>query len=506
MSIKILPLKELSEVLETARAGTGKTVVQCHGCFDLLHIGHIRHFTEAKSKGDILVVTVTPDRFVNKGPGRPAFKEHLRLEAIASLDCVDYVALNEWPTAEETIELLRPDIYCKGPEYKNSNPDTNDYISKEQRIVEQVGGRMEFTEDITFSSSTLINSYLPVFSDDVTNFLNSFKLKYSVNDINRVIDSFQDLKILVMGETIIDEYHYVSTMGKSMKEPILASKFLTEEKFAGGILAIANHVSSFADNVDMLTFLGDKQTQKPFVLSSLKENINPILFTKKDSPTIVKRRFIEKDLVQKLFEVYDFNDDLISGRTEGNYLTWLEDNLPKYDLVIVADYGHGMRTEKAIEKVCKLSKFLCVNAQGNAGNQGNNSISKYHGADCISLAQHELVLEFRNKHIDPKEMVRSIAKSMDCKNVILTRGKYGTMCYREGEMDSVPAIAPKIVDRVGAGDAVLSLVAMAVCKKTPLDLCGFIGNAAGAEAVAIVGNRKSIEKIPYIKHMESLLK
>ncbi|MCM8527156.1 MAG: PfkB family carbohydrate kinase [Lentisphaeraceae bacterium] len=506
MSIKILPLKELSEVLNTARSDSEKTVVQCHGCFDLLHIGHIRHFTEAKSKGDILVVTVTPDRFVNKGPGRPAFKEHLRLEAIASLDCVDYVALNEWPTAEETIEILRPDIYCKGPEYKNSSAGTNDYISREQKVVESIGGRMEFTEDITFSSSTLINSYLPVFSDEVTHFLNGFKNKYSVNDINRVIDSFQDLKVLVMGETIIDEYHYVSTMGKSMKEPILASKFLDEEKFAGGILAIANHVSAFTDKVDMLTFLGDKQSQKAFVEASLNEKIKPIFFTKKNSPTIVKRRFIERELVQKLFEVYDFNDDLVSGRTEGNFLSWLEDNLANYDLVIVADYGHGMMTEKAIEKVCKLSKFLCVNAQGNAGNQGNNSISKYHGADCISLAQHELVLEFRNKHIDPKDMVKTIAKSMECKNVILTRGKYGTMCYREGEIDSVPAIAPKIVDRVGAGDAVLSIVAMAACTKTPLDLCGFIGNAAGAEAVAIVGNRKSIEKIPYIKHMESLLK
>lgn len=506
MSIKILPLRELAEVLVTARNGGGKSVVQCHGCFDLLHIGHIRHFTEAKSKGDILVVTVTPDRFVNKGPGRPAFKEHLRLEAIASLDCVDYVALNEWATAEETIEIIKPDIYCKGPEYKNSNPDSNNYISLEQKAVERNGGRMAFTEDITFSSSALINSYLPVFSDEVTSFLKNFRNKYSINDINRVIDSFRDIKVLVLGETIIDEYHYVSTMGKSMKEPILASRLIRDEKFAGGILAIANHVAGFVNNVDVLTFLGEKQTQEGFVRGALKANVNPTFFTKKDSPTIVKRRFIESELVQKLFEVYEINDDLVSGRAEGKFLTWLEDNLSKYDLVIVADYGHGMMTEKAIEKVCTLSKFLCVNAQGNAGNQGNNSISKYQGAHCISMAQHELVLEFRNKHKNPNEMVEAISKRMNTENVILTRGKYGTLCYRRGEFDTVPAIAPKIVDRVGAGDAVLSLVSLAACKETPLDLTGFIGNAAGAEAVAIVGNRTSIEKIPFIKHMESLLK
>ncbi len=506
MSIKILPLNELGEVLQTVRETTNNKIVQCHGCFDLLHIGHIRHFTEAKSKGDILVVTVTPDIYVNKGPGRPAFKEHLRLEAIASLDCVDYVALNEWATAENTIELLRPHIYCKGPEYKNSSPDSNDYISLEYKAIDKVGGRMEFTEDITFSSSNLINSYMSVFSDEVTQFLKKMRNKYSICDINKTIDSFKDLKVLVMGETIIDEYHYVSTMGKSMKEPILASRFLREEKFAGGILAIANHVASFVDKVDMVTFLGDTHSQEKFVRSSLKENIEPVFFAKKGSPTIVKRRFIESEILQKLFEIYEFNDDLISGTTEAKFISWLESNLPEYDLVIVADYGHGMMTKAVIEKVCTLSKFLAVNAQGNAGNQGNNSISKYHGAHCVSVAQHELVLEFRNKHINPNEMVKAIAQKMSAKNVILTRGKYGTMCYRKGVIDTVPAIAPKIVDRVGAGDAVLSLVALATCRKIPLDLTGFIGNAAGAEAVAIVGNSRSIEKIPFIKHLESLLK
>lgn len=505
MSIKILPLTELAEVIETARQG--KTVVQCHGCFDLLHIGHIRHFREAKSKGDILVVTVTPDVFVNKGPGRPAFKEYLRLEAIASLDCVNYVALNEWQTAEKTLELLKPDVYCKGSEYQQSGEQSNDYISVEKTIVESYGGRMEFTENITFSSSNLINSYLPVFSREVTDFLGGFKNKHSIADISKLVDSFKDLKVLTIGEIIIDEYQHVRTMGKSMKEPILASKLLSTEKHAGGILAIANHIASFADKVDVLTLLGERQAQEGFVRSSLKANVTPIFFTKKDSPTIVKRRFVEAELLQKLFEIYEIDDSLISGAKEAKVLKWLKSNLDRYDLVVVADYGHGMMTPKIIELLSKKARFLCVNAQGNAGNSGHNPISKYPSADCISIAQHELVLEFRNCHLEPEEMVTEIAKKMNCKNVVLTRGKYGTMCYRQGEgISSVPAIAAKVVDRVGAGDAVLSLVSMASCRNAPLDLCGFLGNAAGAEAVAIVGNKNSIDKIPLIKHMESLLK
>ena len=506
MSLKILPLQELSEVLESARPG--KKVVQCHGCFDLLHIGHIRHFTEAKSFGDILVVTVTPDCFVNKGPGRPAFKEYLRLEAIASLDSVDYVALNEFQTAVEAIDILKPDIYCKGPEYKDSIPGDNDFISVERNAVEANGGKMAFTsDDMTFSSSKLINNYLPVFSPQVTNFLKDFKSKNPADAIVEVIDSFKDLKVLVVGETIIDEYHYVNTMGKSMKEPILAAKLLGEEKHAGGVLAIANHIAAFAKEVGLLTLLGDKQPQEGFVRNALAENVEPHLFYKKESPTIVKRRFIEKELLQKLFEVYEINDDLLTEKREKKVLNWLDKHLQDYDLVVVADYGHGMMTSNIIEKLCKDAPFLSVNAQGNAGNRGHNPISKYSHADCISIAQHELVLEFRNQHLKPEEMVVRIAEEQDYENVILTRGKYGTMCYSKDEnLVEIPAIAPRIVDRVGAGDAVLSLISMALYKKASMSVVGFIGNAAGAEAVAIVGNKSSLQKVPFIKHIESLLK
>src|SRR5947208_4306770 len=110
---KIKRLKDLANTLEKLRGG-GKKIVHCHGVFDLLHIGHIKHLEAARKRGDLLVVTLTPDRYVNKGPHRPAFPEQLRAEALASLACVDYVAINQWPTAVETIELLKPSLFVKG--------------------------------------------------------------------------------------------------------------------------------------------------------------------------------------------------------------------------------------------------------------------------------------------------------------------------------------------------------------------------------------------------------
>ena len=133
--------------------------------FDLLHIGHLRHLKAARQFGDLLIVTITPDRFVNKGPGRPAFTEALRAEALAMLECVDMVAINHWPTAVEAIKLLKPDFYVKGSEYREAAKDVTGGIVHEQEAVESVGGRLVFTDDITFSSSSLLNRHFASHSE-----------------------------------------------------------------------------------------------------------------------------------------------------------------------------------------------------------------------------------------------------------------------------------------------------------------------------------------------------
>src|SRR3989338_10947382 len=111
---KIKTLKNLAKIINVLK-GKGKRIVQCHGVFDLIHLGHIRHFNLAKKEGDILVVSVTRDKYVKRGPGRPIFNEHLRAEALASLAVTDYVCIVDSPTAVECIKVLKPHVYAKGP-------------------------------------------------------------------------------------------------------------------------------------------------------------------------------------------------------------------------------------------------------------------------------------------------------------------------------------------------------------------------------------------------------
>jgi rfaE bifunctional protein nucleotidyltransferase chain/domain len=119
---KIKTLDSLGPLMDKARA-EGKKIIHCHGVFDLLHPGHIRHLAEASKMGDILVVTVTKDAHVNKGPGRPAFTDELRAESIAALESVDYVSINDSPTAVEAIRALKPHLYVKGQDYEERSGD-----------------------------------------------------------------------------------------------------------------------------------------------------------------------------------------------------------------------------------------------------------------------------------------------------------------------------------------------------------------------------------------------
>src|SRR6476659_10115811 len=252
---KIKSLEDAAAEVAALRA-SGKKTVHCHGVFDLLHIGHLRHLNGARQLGDILVVTITPDHLVNKGPGRPAFTDTLRAEALAMLECVDLVAINHWPTAIEVIRMLRPDFYVKGSDYIEANKDISGGIVHEQEAVEAGGGKIVFTEDITFSSSNLLNRHFPTFPKATSEYLAAFSVRHPTAEVLSFLNGAKDLKILLVGETIIDEYEYCETMGKSGKEPILAARHLRTERFAGGSVAVANHLSSFCDHVDLLTFLG----------------------------------------------------------------------------------------------------------------------------------------------------------------------------------------------------------------------------------------------------------
>lgn len=503
---KILPLGELAKISSQAR-GAGKTVVLCHGAFDLMHAGHIRHLQVAAREGDILIVTVTADKFVNKGPGRPVFNENLRAESLAALDCVTWVGVNPDITAINVIETIRPHAYVKGSDYRQVADDITGNITREQQAAEACGGRMVFTNEITFSSSKLLNEHFGIFSNQTREFLRSFRQRYTDSDLIGMLRSLRDLKVLVIGDAIVDEYHYTASLGQSGKGNILAVKYESAEQFAGGSMAVANHVANFSGQTSLLTVLGERDSHEEFIRSKLSDDVCATFFYRQDGPTIVKRRFVDVDMA-KLFEVYFFNERALMEATSAQLCAWLDAHLKDFNAVIVADFGNGMIGPEIRQVLVEKARYLAVNTQTNSGNRGYHVITHYPRADFVSLNEPELRMAAHDRHASLENLAFEVARSVGAGHIAITRGTRGVLMCDVTNKDcfQIPALSTKVVDRIGAGDAFLSLAGLSLAGGFPAEVAAFTGSAAAALDVQIVCNREAINSTQLYKYITTLLK
>ncbi len=507
MSNKILSIKKLAQRIKKLKKRK-KKIILCHGVFDVLHIGHINHFNSAKKLGDILVVSVTPDKFVRKGPNRPIFPLNLRMQSLSALKSIDYVTANTTETAVNPILEIKPNIYCKGKDYRDEKSDHTQNIKREVKAIKSINGKINYTEDKLFSSSNIINNSNLNLTDVQIKFLRELKNQNKKFKISNLINSFSDLKVLVIGETMIDEYLYCDALGKSGKEPILAVKNLHSEKFIGGTLSIAKNLSNFCKKVTVLSYVGEKKEQLKFLKTKLEKNINPIMIPKKNSCTIIKRRIIDNINRTKILGLYSLEDHLINKKEEKKIIKILSKIIKEHDLVIVSDYGHGFISDKVAKVIINKSKFLSVNAQLNAANVGFHTISKYKKADLVIINETEMRHEMRDKSEKTTNLIKKLALKINPKFLTVTSGNQGsiTLIKKNKKIIHCPAFAFKVSDKIGAGDTMLAYLSLAVFKKINTKIGMFISSLAAAFNVENAANSKILKKIDIIKSAEAYLK
>lgn len=501
---KIQTLDDLSRGLQLLREEK-KLIVHCHGVFDLLHPGHLRYFEQAKSFGDILVVTLSPDRFVNKGPGRPVFNQKLRAEALAALQIIDFVAINETPSAVETIFQLRPDIYVKGSEYKDLQ-DLTGNVSKEYEAIRSIGGKMEFTGDITFSSTRLLNDYFSIFSPEAETYINQFRQNYTAAKIINMLQSLDRMRVLVVGDTIIDEYYFCRAMGLANKSATINARFLQSESHLGGACALANHVSNFCNQIHLVTCLGDREDGLEFVTSNLNSNVTTEFFIKSEAMTTAKRRFLDGS-GNRLFELSFLDDQPLTSKLEQKVLRYLLENASNFDLIIVADFGHGFIGSKMVDSLCSLPPFLAVNAQTNSANAGFNLITKYPEANYVCVDEREVRLACHERFCPIEELIEGLAIKMQASVLSVTQGRHGSTTWTTNAGTSQSsAFTTEAVDATGAGDAYFALSSLCAAAGYPADIIGFVGNCAGAMMVRVLGNAESVTQTNLYQFISSVLK
>lgn len=504
---KIKSLDGLGAISEQARKD-GIKVILCHGVFDLVHMGHVRHLKSARNEGDILIVTITADHLVNKGPGRPIFTEGLRAEMLAALEYVDWVGISNETTAEPVLDIIKPDFYVKGADYENDDDDITGNIVRERETVEKHGGALVYTRDITFSSSELINKYLNVYDRPLKDYLDTHRERDTAEVIHKYIERVKDFRVLMVGDAIIDEYQYVLAMAKAPKEHMIATRSTSSEIFAGGVIASANHAASFCKEVEIITVLGRDDSYEELIRKCLRPNVKLTPIYQNNVPTTRKCRFIDEGYMRKLFEVYHFDDHPPSTSLEDEICATINARIGDFDVVIANDFGHGMLSAKSIDVLMEKSKFLAVNTQTNSANLGYNLVTKYTKADLVCVDAPEAQLATRDKFSEIEVVVSDkLSKMIDCKKFIVTHGNQGCVTYgpNNGAV-RIPAFTKSVVDTVGAGDAFLAVSAPLAAAGAPMELVGFVGNAAGAIKVSIVGHRRSIEKVPLLRYITTLLK
>jgi cytidyltransferase-like protein len=464
---KVVSLSDLGAIRERLR---GRKIVLCHGAFDLVHMGHILHFEESASLGDVLVVTLTADNYITKKRS-VSFTEEYRLRQVAALEIVDYVALVNDPSAVPAIEALRPDVYIKGSEYANLVLDKSANIFREKHLIESQGGRIHFTNGQTFSSTKLSHFLLaspeavqgnPLLRNDRVVFRDVSDRGYTLEAVKAFLAAASNLRVCLLGETIIDEWVDIAVTNLSQKSRCVAGQEMGRVRQVGGTGIIALHLASFVKHVHVFTngSIGDVP---PNI------TVTPLA----DFP-LVKTRFVDRDSGAPLFEakVLDVPD--------------VPQALPSfddYDLVLIADFGHGLLDARAINGriADRRRAYVAAMAQVNSSNYGYNLPVKYTGADYYSVNRTEAELSLHEKDLPFDELIDQMAHRLQCDSLSVTDGSHGAGVKMGHDRCSLPTLSTSVVDTIGCGDAYFALSSLAACLRLParmVALAGSIGAAA----------------------------
>lgn len=505
---KIISKEDFKTIRENLKADN-KKIVLCHGVFDLIHPGHIQHFQEAKKLGDILVVSVTSEKYVRKGPGRPYFNDRLRMKSLEAIECIDYVMLSEGYTVEDIVDVVKPDIYVKGQEYKNAKEDITGKIGEEVELVRKNGGEIRYTNGEVFSSTRLINQAYPVFSNELKEWLLEFNKEFSMSDIKNCVEKMADLKVLVIGDVIIDDYVFCNVQGMMSKNMGYSAKFVKEEQYLGGSLAIASNISEFSDHVTIMSIIGNEKDIHEKISSESNGRFNTEFVTTNKFDTIIKKRYVQADdkrkELDKIFVINNLPDSMkIDNEPMLKFKELLSKEIEKYDVVFLCDFGHGLIDDEVMNIVQEKAKLLILNCQTNSSNYGLNLITKYNHADFFTLDEKELRLAFSDYKKDVKELLIELSHKLGSDGC-LTRGSKGAVMISDGIQDSCPAFVLDVTDTIGAGDAFFSLAGLSYATGCPKKLSVFFGNIAGALMTNIIGNKEHLQKVNVLKYASTLL-
>jgi rfaE bifunctional protein kinase chain/domain len=465
-----------------------KSVIMCHGTFDLVHPGHIRHLMFAKSKADLLVASLTSDAHINKAHFRPFVPQDLRAMNLAALEVVDYVVVDENPTPIENIRCLQPDFFAKGYEYSADgiHPRTKEEIA----ALESYGGQIIFTPgDLIMSSSALIDMTPPNLAlDKLLALLQSEGLTFA--DLREALGRMQGVKVHVIGDTIVDSYTYCSLIGGTAKTPTFSVKYERQVDYPGGAAVVAKHMRRAGAEVVFSTVMGN-DALKDFVLADLAAmgiQCNAVIDPTR--PTTQKNAFITNGY--RMLKVDKLDNRPITGRI----LDQLKSAVARYpaDAVVFSDFRHGVFNRQTIPSLTAAVPAGSLRvADSQVANRWGN-ILEFQEFDLITPNEREARFALGDQDSTIRPLAMDLYIKSRCKTLILKLGERGSITYRapSPEVRSffiVDSFADRVVDAVGAGDAMLAYATLSLVSTKSSVMASILGSFAAAISCEHDGNR-----------------
>jgi rfaE bifunctional protein kinase chain/domain/rfaE bifunctional protein nucleotidyltransferase chain/domain len=494
---KLLTIEQLADL---RRQAEGRSIVLCHGCFDIVHPGHVRYLQFARSQGDVLVVSLTGDDAIEKADGmRPYVPQELRAESLAALEFVDQVVVVESPTAEPVIAALKPDVYVKGKEYEAS---TDPRFLEEKRLVEAGGGRVIHSSgDVVFSSSALIESLAPI-ADPMgeKRRLAACCARWGIDagSMRRAISGgFAGKKVAVVGDAMLDHYVFCDSTNVAGEAPILSVRPLEEASYLGGAAIIAAHLKALGAEPHLITTVADDAPSRELIDRLERLRIErTALAIRKSLPT--KQRYLVE--TQKLLKVDRASPQPLDTATQRRAVGALADLAAGgLDAAIFADFGYGVISGSLLDEAASAIRSRTRVISGDVSGP-RRSMLAMRQFDLLAPTEREMRGVLGDFEQSLPTVAGQLMQTLGVGNLAVTMGPRGCVLFRPREQqreqwfhsrlrsEYLPALAPHAVDPVGAGDAFLSVATLMLAAGGTLNQAGYLGSAAAAIAVSRLGN------------------
>jgi rfaE bifunctional protein nucleotidyltransferase chain/domain len=489
---KILPIDDLVVIREHLRR-EGKRVVQCHGCFDVVHPGHIRYLRFARTLGDVLIVSVSADDGVGKGFDRPYIPEELRLENLASLEFVDYVCLADATWGGPALGALRPDVYVKGREYE-TNEDPR--FAEERNIVHDYGGEIVFgSGDLVFSSTEIIENRPEAFGlrDER---VEAYCRRHGIQRarVDELLSALAGLRILVIGDPILDHYVFCEGTSVAPESPILSVSPVDEEFYVGGGALIASQLAALGAQATLLTSAGQGPMFERFERALERAGVELVSVPSGARPLFVKRRYVAGQ--QKLLKVNEgFHTPLTDVAVDG-LIRYLETLPGDFNAVVATDFGYGFFGDRLCRALSPSSGGTTRSLFADVSTSGQANLLKFGGPKLATPTERELRFALGDMESGLSTVAHSYLRRSGAGSVIVTLAQRGCVSFSPFDEEArrlrasyLPALVDIAVDSVGAGDLFLSGVVLADQAGAPPPVSAYIGACIASVGVSRMGNR-----------------